>query len=376
MVKQTKKQESITKNNGAVVCPKCGTELDIVVQQQQPIVVGVMIEGGRIDSVCPVSLNESIEQPKAKRSAQERIDALKAAGVEVSNLFAITGATGGDYICRNENGNLSLVNDDDPIFQYIIDNGTIPNRKLFRRWVMAQMFRMMTEKECCYFRKSRLIGVTEAIHRLGYEYTWKMIINELYAQVKMMENGDLVNLMDRKRWFTQEVVVSMANHYIDMLKKHIDNKPTRKCKGMPYKTIAGQNVFVEDLQKKIYNPYVTLLHRIQTAKSTKELYAATVAFNKKRIKLGWDTPQCPQWLDAYKGSGAYFTLQNMIRFHKCHIVDDAGQKLNKELSLTFIQEKAKMYANGEGWRMLGVLKKCLKDNNVDIEKKMAEWRKK
>ena len=32
--------------------------------------------------------------------------------------------------------------------------------------------------------------------------------------------------------------------------------------------------------------------------------------------------------------------------------------------------------DGEGWRLLAVLKKMLADNNIDIRKKMAEWRKK
>jgi hypothetical protein len=97
-------------------------------------------------------------------------------------------------------------------------------------------------------------------------------------------------------------------------------------------------------------------------------------FNKLRVKLNWKTSQSKVWVDAYKGSGAYFTLQNMIRFHNCFIYDDHGVKLNKDMSLAFIRGKAIEYHDGDGWRMIGVLKKCLENNNIDIREKMAEWR--
>ena len=93
-----------------------------------------------------------------------------------------------------------------------------------------------------------------------------------------------------------------------------------------------------------------------------------------RIKLASDTPQCKEWVDAYKGSGAYFTMQNLIRFHNCIAIDDSGKMLDKYQSLNFISLKAEMYRAGEGWRLLAVLKKMLDDNDINIRKKVAEWR--
>ena len=87
------------------------------------------------------------------------------------------------------------------------------------------------------------------------------------------------------------------------------------------------------------------------------------------------TPQSKTWVDAYKGSGAFFTMQNLIRFHGCVVVDDAGKRLDKYQSLAFILAKAEAYKDGEGWRLLAVLKKMLSDNNINIKKKMMEWRK-
>ena len=92
--------------------------------------------------------------------------------------------------------------------------------------------------------------------------------------------------------------------------------------------------------------------------------------------MAWNTPQCKAWVDAYKGSGAFFTMQNLIRFHGCTAIDDNGKRLDKYQSLAFLSAKAEMYQDGEGWRLLAVLKKMLSDNNIDIKKKMSEWRRK
>ncbi len=56
------------------------------------------------------------------------------------------------------------------------------------------------------------------IHRLGYEYQWKMLLNELYAQMKM-ENKDPESFIERNRWFNINVVAIMANDYISQLKR-------------------------------------------------------------------------------------------------------------------------------------------------------------
>ena len=50
--------------------------------------------------------------------------------------------------------------------------------------------------------------------------------------------------------------------------------------------------------------------------------------------------------------------------------------MNKFQSLAFLSAKAEEYRDGDGWRLLAMLKKMLDDNGIDIQKKMAEWRKK
>lgn len=334
-------------------CPQCGTEL----------IAAKVVYPERSAGQTP---------DKPSRTAKERIEALRRAGVDVRNLFAMQGANGGEHIVSNKGGNLSILRDDDPIFRYIAEQGTVPNRRLCRRWVMAQMFHMLSYVP---YGKYEPVGVTEMIHRLGYEYQWRMIINELHAQMKM-EGKDVANFTDRNRWFNANVVEAMAQDYIAKLKEHVNSLPEKKCKGIPYKHVGGRDIFLKDLEAKLFNPLCMASRRIGQAKNATQLYNAAKNFNDIRVRMNSDTPQCKSWIDAYKGSGAFFTMQNLIRFHGCTAMDDEGYRLDKWQSLTFLSAKAEMYKNGEGWRLLAMMKKMLKDNNIDIQKKMHEWRKK
>lgn len=323
----------------------------------------------KINVVCPnCGVGLTIEK-KSITSAKERIEALKNAGVDVSNLFAMTGANGDDFITISLHGKLEILSDDDPIFQHLTTSGTVPNRKLFRRWVMAQMFHMLSAK---YGATNEPIGFTNILHRRGYEYSWKQLQDELYAQAKMFQHNDTENFIARSRFFNQQVAYEMAMHYMKELKKFVDNKKVKKCKGIPYVTVGGRHIFITDVRKKLYSPLFDLAWNIKYAKSPVELFYAVQNFNKQREKLNWNTPQCPAWVDAYKGSGAYFTLQNMIRFHGCFLWNDENQRLSKSQSLVFLDQKAEEYAQ-EGWRLLGLLKKAITDNNIEIEAKVASW---
>lgn len=323
----------------------------------------------KINVVCPnCGVGLTIEK-KSITSAKERIEALKNAGVDISNLFAMTGANGGDFIASNRNGNLEILSDNDPIFQYLATSGTVPNRKLFRRWVMAQMFHMLSVKNGA---TNEPIGFTNILHRRGYEYSWKQLQDELYAQVKMHQHDDIENFIDRNHFFNKHVAYAMAMHYIKELKKIVNNKKVKKCKGVPYVTIGGRHIFKTDVHKKLYSPLLNLAWAINSSQNPEALFYAVQNFNKQREKLNWNTPQCPKWVDSYKGAGAYFTLQNMIRFHGCFLWNDENQRLSKSQSLVFLDQKAGAYAQ-EGWRLLGLLKKAITDNNIEIEAKVASW---
>ena len=318
-----------------------------------------------------------------KTKAQMRLEALKAAGVDVSKYFPL----GDDQLIKIENGAAVPVDMDDAtidaVGKQIVEGGYVSNWKLFRRWVMSQMFHMLRDME----KDGK--SFNEVLQRKGYEYQWRMLENELYAQMKMCDHNDYENLKARNRWFNGVVAHDMAIDYISKLRSYIDDKciytvkkdkdgnekKTYKhtCKGNPYIRLQNGNIFVADLERKVYTPLRDLANKMGAVPTYKELYDAVREFNKKRKHLAWDTKQSEAFIHAYKGSGSYYTMRNLIMFHGARFLKNA-RKMSEANSLKEIESKAKLY-DEQGWKMLGVLKQLIKDSGINIQGKILEWKK-
>ena len=318
-----------------------------------------------------------------KTKAQMRLEALKAAGVDVSKYFPL----GDDKLIKIENGAAVPVDMDDAtidaVGKKIVEGGYVSNWKLFRRWVMSQMFHMLRQMDVCNW------SFNQVLQHKGYEYQWRMLENELYAQMKMAAHGDHENAGARNRWFGGFVAADMAYDYINKLRKYVDNnliykvkkdahgnvKKTYKhtCNGNPYIRLQNENIFVADLDRKVYNPLRNLANKMATVEDCKDLYNAVREFNKKRKHLAWDTKQADAFIHAYKGSGSYYTMRNLIMFHGARFMKN-GRKMSETNSLNELESKAKFY-DEEGWKMLGVLKQLIKDNNISVQGKILEWKK-
>lgn len=328
-----------------------------------------------------VTKNVEATAATKKTKAQMRLDALKAAGVDVSQYFTL----GTDQLIKIENGAAVPVDMDDAtidaVGKKIVEGGYVNNWKLFRRWVMSQMFHMLREME----KDGK--SFNEVLQRKGYEYQWRMLENELYAQVKMSEHGDLDNVGARNRWFNGDVASDMATDYISKLRKYVDDnliysvkkdkdgneKKAYKhtCKGNPYVRLQNKDIFVSDLEKKVYTPLREIANEMAAVPTYKQLYDAVHKFNKNRKHLAWDTKQADAFINAYKGTGAYYTMRNLIMFHGARFLK-GGRKMSEANSLKELESKAKSY-DAQGWRMLGVLKQLIKESNIDIQGKINEW---
>ena len=153
-----KNENNKSQNNGqntTVVCPVCGAEFAIA--EHEHMVSGMAI--GKDSGLGKVEL------PLAKKGnipnkADARLEALRKAGVDTTNMFAMQSASGDGMLVRVVDGVPSMIDDSDPIYAALAKGGTIPDRHLFRRWVMSQMFHMLATGD-----------FTQALHRKGYEYT-------------------------------------------------------------------------------------------------------------------------------------------------------------------------------------------------------------
>lgn len=365
-----------TKNNETkVICPKCGAEFAI--PEREHLSIGVVIaKDSHLGTISPklanTDVNMKTSKPKTMNKAEEKIAALKAAGVNVDNLFSMKGVNGTETIARLEEGNLTIVPDTDPIFKAIMDKGTVPNKHLFRRWVMSQVFHMMTELN---WSTKKPIGFHQAIVQKGFRYAWKMVVEEVRVQ-PILATKDPENFAQRNMWFNKEVVTEMCLDYLDALEHHMDGLTRKRCKGVSYVRLSGKNIFVSDLQKKVFKPLVKLMSEIRGADSPCELYYATKAFQELAFNTWtWQCPVSKRFVDAYKGAGSYFTMRNLILFHGCSF-REKGRFTSQKKSIQILEEKAAGHAYWGGYCMFGILKQLLEENHIDIQAKMAEWRKK
>lgn len=363
--------KNATSNSTKVVCPTCGTEFAI--PETTHIGVGIIIGADSgLGTISPATTGNTVTPSHSQMKAEAKIEALRNAGVNVSNLFSMKGANGEETIARLENGNLTIVADNDPIFAAIMGSGHVPNSRLFRRWVMAQVFHMLSYKGW-RGSKSGFVGALEA---KGYKYQWKMVLEEMRVQAKLAEN-DPENFKLRYRWFNEGRIIQMCEDYIMQLVEHITKLKVRHCKGAPYVKLGHNNVFTADINKKVMEPFAAAVTQIGLATNPTARYRAVYNF-VNLMKKWWfscDAQMAQSFKDAYKGAGAYFTMKNLILFHganfKCGCV-----KHNQKKSLALLEDKADEYSRSqEGWRLFGVMKKLIADSGINIEKKMREWRK-
>lgn len=341
----------------------------------------VTITGENLNVVMNGVVAGSTVTPQSARmmsKAEMRIAALKAKGIDTSCYFPL----GSDSVVKIEDGVAVPVAMQDEVEKKLAAGGYINHYTLFRRWVMSQMFHMLRkqERDGCNF--------AELIQNHGYEYSWRVVERELNAQAKMLKHGDNENFNARNRWFNNETVSEMANQYIGVLKQYIDDNLTYRmsrdgkmrlwkhtCNGIPYVRFCGKNIFVKDLNRKVFLPLENVVRKIKRSSDSRDLYEAVVKFNSIRKKMKGSTKMSQWFINSYKGSGAYFTCKNLIMFHGATFRNN-GMYMGQKKSLKYLEDKANEYSkSNEGWRMMGVLKQLISDSCISISKKIDEWKK-
>jgi hypothetical protein len=316
----------------------------------------------------------------------ERMEKLNAMGINTGKFFTVALENGTKvHLIIDENGNPKKVNEvicfgknenakasatvKDAIANQIVEDGYVGNTKLYRRFVMAQMFQALNYVS---WDKKRT-GYNAWLKRFGIKYQFEMMLEEIRVLSKL-EVKDTEAFIERSRFFTKEVIAKTMEDYVDQLEKHINTLKTYKCKGLPYKKIKGKDVFVADLHKKIYSPMRIDISRTKRARSYAEIHKIVSSFKKKMVApyygLGYGMEKSNSWIDAYKGEGAFYTLKNLLMFHNC------GIEINKHMvygaaAVSVLNKRLDEY-QGEGWRMFALMKKVIADNNFDYQSRMSE----
>ena len=304
----------------------------------------------------------------------ERMEKLNNAGIYTGKYFTLNvseeiPAGAKIHIVVDKDGNYvpQVVKENDVIINQIIEDGYVKNTKLHRRWVMAQMFHMLNYVSY----RGEYKGYNDCLKKAyGYDYTIKMMTEEIRVLGKL-ETRDFESFNERVHFFNKDVVVAVMKDYLVKLKEYVASLPNRNCKGIPYKRIKGMNIFNDDLDKKIYYPVRSCIGAIKYARNYNQIYEVLEQFMKIYIKLPFFTAKSKEWIDAYKGEGAFYTLKNLVMFHNCGIKVDKFDVRFGMSAVGFLNEKLVEY-KGEGWRMFALMKKVIEDNNFDFKARMEE----
>lgn len=320
-----------------------------------------------------------------KNTRENRVATMQAAGIDTKKYFSINlpeGLKPGSVISLviDENGNPAIATEteekttkkiiDPELEQYNsiisqIKNGYVRNSKLHRRWVMAQMFRMLNSS----------LGYNECLkRRYDYKYQFNMLIDELNV-LGHLQREDPEEFKDRLSFFNKDVVIALCNDYYEKLKKVVDSLSEKKCEGKPYVRISGNNIFIDDLNDKLYIPILNSIIGIQYCTSYEALSNLLRNFVRifvNRYTLPYNTSKCAEWIDAYKGAGAYYTMMNMVKFHNCFITDNTSEEVYTGMKAVKYLKVLNVVHDGYGYRMFAEMKRMIEENHFDFNGRMKE----
>lgn len=226
------------------------------------------------------------------------------------------------------------------------------NHSAFRRWITAQTFRMLNYVS--YDKKSK---GWEAYLRDNYSYIYqfKMMIDE-FKRMEKIKKTDKEEFERRLYFFNKNVVLEICRNCFDTCSMSDETKDKLQ---IIYESI--ENTKYEDIDS---------------------LRALLIAFTKivesRQVKIPRNAKKCKLWKESFKGSGAYYTVVNLILYHDVRVYDSWDNGFyNKNESLKYVEkELEKYYREGNIWKMHYFMKKLLGDNDFDINEFKEKYSKK
>lgn len=256
--------------------------------------------------------------------------------------------------------------DKDPIEESIRNDGYIENNHLYRRWVMAQMLRhFRTEKDPAAFDHYFISGKP-------YKYAWETTLNEMKA-MKHLRGEELIK---RERFFNLEVVKEMAKEYHEQLRRCVAKLPkkwtVKNGKWAYYSKIPyGKEIERSPWDKEFWTSIKEAVNKINEANTYWQMQKAVENF-MATCPMHLKMPKPNAWKNAFKGAGAYYTMDNMIKFHHCHWMQKSHY-LMLPLSASLAElEKAVEETKGEYYRLYAMMCDFVAYNHFDFDQRMKE----
>lgn len=367
-------------NKTMVVCPVCGAQFGTA--KHSHFVAGMAIgEDSNLGIIHPKVVGH-VDISRKHQDVENRIKALAAVGYNTSDLYNIDKLNGESVIGKMDDEGVirPLKDDDDPVIKAILGTGSIRHAHLFRQHILAQLLPVIQSGE----------SITDWIRGHGYEYQWKVVNDEMMRQSAMYRHGDLKNLELCQKFYNKTLVEHMAWEYYNALVKetrYLKNNKTRNCKGKPYiKMVQADKlvingwlgIFVAEIKSRILEPTRNMILAIRDAKDPIELHHAVENFYEHHIPVTiyWqnEPKMSKMFVDAYKGTGGYWAMQNLILFHGCGLKNpDTAEMFYGQDGMRYLNELLDEH-KASGYWLFRALMEMIDYNHFDIEAKRAEWR--
>lgn len=295
--------------NVEIRCPNCGTSFAVGDGDHSPL--SELRDG--VHYLVPNTIRN--ENVSSQDRVNARLELLKAAGINVDRMRELLNGSESSTF-RN------LFAEDDPIVTELNEGGFLHNPELFRRWITAQTFRLL--------KNSR--GWTHAVRRhYDTNYVFKQTKRELSLLCKLKSKcpNDIrfqfFTLDDFKRIFVQ----------LNSVNRCLENK--------------------DEWKSKIY------------ACSTHEALFELVKNMRWHVNSRNGNFIPSDWLNCFKGAGAYYTLQNIIRTHGLVLPNCDNMNDSLDLVQTVFDSIIGYEPCQRRWDiMLSVLTKAVKEKNFEL----------
>ena len=267
--------------------------------------------------------------------------------------------------------------------QSILNQGTINYPGKYRRWVMAQMFRALNHEK----------GYNGYLKDKNIKYVLKTTEDELRTLVKMQKR-DPDEFEIRKGFFNPLVVTAIMRDIQAETVAYLEKKISRGYYGnygWVYPAVrkgdnvtygrCSRDIHIREFIRNELVPNMNMaMYNFATARTKddyKKMYTAFKSFRDCTIDLPKDTKKPVAWVEAFKASGAYYTLENMILNHGC-VLRQGGQGSKRNLELArqqycgredYFTDFAHCCGFG-GYKFLGLMKEVIEENRFDFYAKM------
>jgi len=251
----------------------------------------------------------------------------------------------------------------DPVFDKILANGTLHERRLFRRWITSQTLRLFLS---CPDQRSLENKVAKMARRnfrsyymngmsgirlksfYKYNYMWQVIFDEIETQRTLLHH-DPETLAMRRKFFNEELIRGIMHSWRIAAPSHSDLNKFDSLRHTEQLLDKGVPFYASKMQEACQ----------ALARDGRRRFKRTVA-----LKGNDFVPEA--FVKAYLASGFFFSLQNLFLFNGFTL---GGWRISGEKAFDQLKKEDLSYEN-----LYKIFTTTMKDNADKVSGIRKAWR--